>query len=176
MTDISSSPAGPALLEVGRIDRAQGLSGEVVVTLSTNVVDRVAPGSVLVAGQRSPRTLTIESSKPHQHRWAVRFAGVATREAADELHGLRLYAEPVDDDDPDTLWVHELLGQQVVELRDGTDRSRGRVIGVIDNPASDILELDTGALVPLRFVVDHATPGRLVVEVPLGLFDEDERV
>jgi len=166
----------PTLLEVGRIDRAQGLRGEVVVTLSTNVLERIAPGSVLVAGERAPRPLTIESSKPHQHRWVVRFAGVATKEDADALHGLRLYAEPIEDDDPETLWIHELLGQQVVEVVDGADRSRGTVVGVIDNPASDILELDSGALVPLRFVVDHATPGRLVVDVPLGLFDDDERV
>lgn len=165
-----------SLLEVGRIDRAQGLRGEVIVTLSTNVVERIAPGSELIAGERNPRPLTIESSKPHQHRWVVRFAGVATKEDADALHGLRLYAEPIVDDDPETLWIHELLGQEVVEVVDGADRPRGRVVGVIDNPASDILELDSGALVPLRFVVDHATPGRLVVEVPLGLFDEDERV
>lgn len=173
---MTASDDTPTLLEVGRIDRAQGLRGEVVVTLSSNVVERIEPGSVLVAGERSPRPVTIVASKPHQHRWIVRFAGIDTKEQADALHGLRLYAEPIDDDDPETLWVHELLGQQVVEVVDGTDQSRGRVVAVIDNPASDILELDSGALVPLRFVVDHETPGRLVVEVPLGLFDDDERI
>ena len=53
------------------------------------------------------------------------------------------------------------------------------MVAVLDNPASDLLELDTGALVPLRFVVDQTRPtageggepGRLVVEVPAGLFD-----
>jgi len=163
------------LLEVGRIDRAQGLRGEVVVTLSTNVTERLDPGTELVAGERSPRTLTVVSSKPHQHRWVVVFEGVASREDAEALHGLTLFAEPFDDGDPETIWIHDLLGRQVVEVVDGADRVRGTVTAVIDNPASDILELDSGALVPLRFVIDHATPGRLVVEVPLGLFDEDER-
>jgi len=160
------------LLEVGRIDKSHGLHGEVVVTLTTNVVERVAPGSVLVAGTKAPRTLTIETSRPHQHRWVVTFAGVRSREQADELHGHLLYAEPLDDDDPDTLWVHELLGQEVVEIVAGVERSHGRVASVIDNPASDILELDNGGLVPLRFVVDHATPGRLVIEPPRGLLDD----
>ena len=45
---------------------------------------------------------------------------------------------------------------------------------VQDNPASDLLVLDTGALVPLRFVVGRDPAGRLLVEVPAGLFDLDE--
>ena len=38
------------------------------------------------------------------------------------------------------------------------------------NPAHDILELESGALVPVVFVVS-ATPGRLVIDPPEGLFD-----
>jgi 16S rRNA processing protein RimM len=160
------------LLEVGKIDKAQGLRGEVVVTLTTNVSERLDPGSVLLAGPEPRRSLTVTSARPHQHRFVVAFAGVGSREQADELHGLVLYAEPFDDGDPDTLWIHELLGREVVELVDGAEQTRGRVVGVIDNPASDLLELDTGALVPLRFVTDHATPGRLVIDAPEGLFDD----
>jgi 16S rRNA processing protein RimM len=164
----------PALLEVGRIEKAHGLRGDVIVKLSTNVVERVAPGSVLVAGERQPRTLEVVRSQPHQHRFIVTFAGVNSKEDADALHGKTLYAEPLDDDDPETLWVHELIGQEVVEIVAGAERSHGRVAAVIDNPASDILELENGGLVPLRFVVDHSTPGRLVIEPPPGLLDDDD--
>jgi 16S rRNA processing protein RimM len=69
--------------------------------------------------------------------------------------------------------VHELIGSPVVEP-DGTDR--GVVQAVQDNPASDLLVLDTGALVPLRFLEGRDEQGRLVVDVPDGLFellDED---
>jgi len=162
----------PLLLEVGRIEKAHGLRGDVIVKLSTNVVERVAPGSLLIAGERSPRPLEVVRSQPHQHRFIVTFAGVNSKEEADALHGVTLYAEPFEDDDPDTLWVHELIGQSVVEIVDGVERSHGRVKAVIDNPASDILELDNGGLVPLRFVVDHSTPGRLVIEPPPGLLDD----
>jgi 16S rRNA processing protein RimM len=65
------------------------------------------------------------------------------------------------------LWVHELLGARVVEV-DGTER--GTVASVEANPASDLLVLDTGALVPLRFVVEH-TKDRVVVDTPEGLFE-----
>ena len=43
-------------------------------------------------------------------------------------------------------------------------------MGVVANPASDLLELESGALVPVVFVVDRA-PGRLTVDPPDGLFD-----
>jgi 16S rRNA processing protein RimM len=79
-----------------------------------------------------------------------------------------LRAEAPADTDPDDLWVHELVGAAVVEA-DGTER--GVVEAVQDNPASDLLVLDSGALVPLRFVTGRDPEGRVVVEVPAGLFE-----
>jgi 16S rRNA processing protein RimM len=149
-------------LEVGRITRSHGLRGEVVVALVTNRLERVGTGAVLHAGDRR---LEVVASRPHREKWIVRFAGIDTREAADELRGQALTAPAIDD--PDELWVHELIGAVVVEA-DGT--TRGRVESVLANPASDVLVLDSGALVPLTFVVDHA-PGRLVIDPPAGLFD-----
>ena len=95
------------LLEVGRVAKPHGLRGEVVVALSTNRPERVAKGTVLHTEQGP---LTVTASRPHQHRHIVRFAGVDTREAADALHGLVLSAEPLED--PDALWVHELIGSR----------------------------------------------------------------
>jgi len=153
------------LLEVGKVDKPHGLRGEVVVTLTTTEHSRVAKGSRLFAGERE---LVVESSKPLQHRWIVEFAGMWSREDADVLAGSVLRAEAPDDTDPDELWVHEVVGLQVVET-DGT--VRGAVEAVQANPASDLLVLDTGALVPMRFVTGRDDDGRLVVEVPVGLFD-----
>ena len=93
------------------------------------------------------------------------FEGVRDRSAAEELRAAVLYAHSLDD--PDELWVHELIGSRVFES-DGT--CRGRVEAVQANPASDILLLDSGALVPLTFVLS-ASEGRIEVDVPSGLFD-----
>jgi 16S rRNA processing protein RimM len=152
------------LLEVGRIDKAQGLRGEVVVTLTTTETSRIDVGSELVAGDR---LVVVAESRPHQHRWVVRFEGVTSREGAEALARAVLKAEAPADTDDDDLWVHELIGTPVVET-DGTDR--GVVEAVQDNPASDLLVLDSGALVPLRFLVGRDDEGRLVVEAPAGLF------
>jgi len=155
-------------LEVGKIDKPHGVRGEVVVSLSTNRDERVAPGSTL--SLKDGTVLTIASSRPHQHRWIVRFDEVGTREGADMLHGAVLYAEPLDD--PEALWVHELIGAQVVDQADGA--TIGTVTAVEENPASDLLVLDTGHLVPLRFVTaqdSSSDPRRVIVDLPAGLLD-----
>ena len=129
-----------------------------IVELLTNRTERMTPGTVLSG-------LSIVSAKPHQHRWIVRFEGVSSREDADALRGRLLTAEPLDDDSE--LWVHELVGSEVVGV-DGT--SHGAVTAVEANPASDLLVLEGGGLVPLTFVVSHGD-GRIVVDPPEGLLD-----
>ncbi len=146
--------------------KAHGLRGEVVVELITDRVERLAPGSRLLVGADER---VVSSSRPHQGRWLVVFDGVVGREAADALRGSTLRAEALDGE-PDVLWVHQLIGVEVVTL-DGV--ARGRVVAVEANPASDLLVLDTGGLVPLRFV-DGVVDGVATVDVPAGLFDDDE--
>lgn len=150
------------LLEVGRVAKPHGLRGEVVVELVTDRLERLAPGSVLDSVRGA---LVVVASRPHQHRWIVAFEGVHDRSEAERLAGVSLRAESIEDDD--ALWVHELIGSEVVE-RDGTPR--GRVVSVLANPAHDILELDTGALVPIVFVVS-LEDGRTLIDPPAGLFD-----
>jgi 16S rRNA processing protein RimM len=150
------------MLEVGRITKAHGLRGDVIVELVTDRAERVAVGTVL-HGPDGP--LTVERSAPHQGRWIVHLAGVGDRAAAEALRGTVLKAAPLED--PDALWVHDLIGADVVDA-DGT--RRGRVVSVVANPASDLLELEDGALVPARFITGHAA-GVIRVETPRGLFE-----
>jgi 16S rRNA processing protein RimM len=153
----------PELLEVGRITKAHGLRGEVVVFLSSDRTERVDVGSVLTTDRGE---LVITASRPHQDRWIVSFAGVATRESAEALRGLSLSAPPIED--PEALWVHELIGCTVV-TPDGVQR--GVVESVLDNPASDLLVLDSGSMVPVAFVAESPRDGILKVDTPDGLFD-----
>jgi 16S rRNA processing protein RimM len=152
------------LLEVGRITKAHGVRGEVIVLLSSERTSRLDPGSVL-STDRGP--LTVETSSPHQDRWIVRFRGITDRDQADSWRGTVLRGDAVDTDDDDALWVHELIGSSVL-LPDGT--TAGTVTEVQANPASDLLVLDTGALVPVAFVTGHE-PGRVTIDPPEGLLD-----
>ncbi|MEO7370951.1 MAG: ribosome maturation factor RimM [Ilumatobacteraceae bacterium] len=158
-----------SLREVGRIGRAHGVRGELYVSLITDRVERLAPGARLLAG--SQWLTVVESREQQQRRWLVRFVGVIDRTAAEKLTNSLLMAEPIEaiDEgaDDDALWVHELIGSRVVD-QDGVDR--GACVAVIDNPAHDILELDSGALIPVTFVVS-CQAGITKIDPPQGLFD-----
>lgn len=152
------------LLDVGRVAKPHGLMGEVVIELWSDQVERLDTGSVLATDAGD---LRVVASRPHQGRYLVFFEGVVDRSGADALRGLVLRAPPVDV--PGALWVHELVGVEVVS----TD---GRVLGTVEaveaNPASDLLVLAGGGLVPLRFVTDHQAGVRVTVDVPDGLLEE----
>jgi 16S rRNA processing protein RimM len=147
---------------VGRVVKPHGLRGEVIVELSTNRTERLAAGSRLHT-DRGP--LEVVRSSPHHHRWIVAFAGVGDHTGAEALRGTVLSADAVDD--PDELWVHELVGAAVEDV---AGAALGTVVAVEANPASDLLVLDGGGLVPLRFVVSSGG-GRVVIDPPAGLLE-----
>ena len=153
--------ARPDRLEVGRVGRPHGLSGEVAVTFTSDRDERHAPGAVLYLEDRA---LVVETARPHQGRWLIRFEGVADRDAAASLRGGVLSADPLAGE-PDEWWAHELVGAEVVDVDGG---AHGRVVALEANPAHDLLVLDDGALVPIVFVVAHER-GRVVVDPPAGL-------
>jgi 16S rRNA processing protein RimM len=150
---------------VGRISKPHGLSGEVIVELYADPRDRLEPGSAFSTRRGE---LSVVSSRPHQGRFIVRFEGCDDRNGADALRGIELLGAPVDD--PGTLWVHELVGSEVVTT---AGQSVGTVTAVEANPASDLLVLDGGALIPLRFVVAHDPGRQVIVDVPEGLIDPE---
>ncbi len=163
------------MLELGHVSKAHGLGGDVVVSLLTDrTVERLSPGTILHLGRSAQEAapFTVASAKPYQAKWLVRFAEVTGRDEADRLRGSKLFASPLSSEDlldDDVLFVHELIGKRVVDQH-GTDH--GEVLSVVDNPASDLLELSGDRLVPLTFYVsndDHV----IHVDVPIGLLDGD---
>jgi 16S rRNA processing protein RimM len=162
-------------LEVGRIVKAHGIRGEVVVEAVSNRPERFAAGAVLYAGERTMpiRRATVQGGpdpvgRVSLARWIVSFEGVDDRNQAERLRDTVLSGDPLDrEDDPDELWVHELVGSDLV---DPAGRLLGRVAAVEANPASDLLVLESGHLVPMVFVVE-AGDGRVVVDPPAGLLD-----
>ena len=82
----------------------------------TDRAERLDPGSVLASDRGE---MLVRASRPHQRDWIVAFEGIADRNTAETLRGLVLRAEPLED--PEALWVHELVGCHVVELVLGLD-------------------------------------------------------
>ena len=156
------------MLDVGRVAKPHGLKGQVVVELWTNRTERMQPGASLVA---AGRILEIVSATPlpevsGHERWLVTFAGLSRREDAEALRGAVLRAEALEVEG--ALWVHEMVG---ADLYDPSGTLVGRVEAVEANPASDLLVLTDGRVVPLTFVSRQAD-GRLTVDGPPGLLEQ----
>ena len=172
-----AKPSGEAegRLEVGRIVKAHGIRGEVVVEAVSNRPERFAAGAVLYAGERQLRVSRATrqggpdpAGRMTRPRWIVSFEGVGDRNEAERIRDVVLTGDPLDHDDGGgDLWAHELIGSELVDL---AGRAHGRVAAVEANPASDLLVLESGHLVPMVFVVEAAA-GRVVVDPPAGLFD-----
>lgn len=150
------------LLEIGTVRRPHGVDGELAVELLSDRPERVESGA-----QWSLRGewFTVVSARRHHQRWLVRLDGVDDRGAAFRFTNVTVFAEPIDD--PDELWVRDLIGATVVDVA-GT--AHGRCAAVVDNPAADLLELDNGSLVPVTFVVS-VIDGTITIDPPAGLFE-----
>lgn len=137
-----------------------------MVDLWTDQAQRLSPGAELSTPAGPLRV--VASRRTAQDRYLVQFEGVSDRTAAERLRGVDLSAEPLEV--PGALWVHELVGATV------RDAATGSVLGTVEaveaNPASDLLVLDSGALIPLRFVQAHDAGAMTVdVDVPEGLLE-----
>jgi 16S rRNA processing protein RimM len=155
------------LREVGRTGRAHGVKGDISVDLITDRTERLDPGARV---QLRGVWHTVERSRVAGKRWLVHFVGIDDRNAAEALGGAALLAEslPPADNDDDALYVHDLIGREVVDQH---GVMQGRCTSVLANPAHDILELDTGWLVPVVFV-QGLVDGRVMVVAPDGLFTD----
>lgn len=159
-------PAG--LLEVGRCGKPHGVRGQITVRLSTDRRERLDPGARLWIGEWF--VVASSSLVPGSDRWVVALDAVENRTAAERLVNRVVWAEPLEDED--ALWVHQIIGARVRGI-DGSDRGRCR--SVVANPAHDLLELDSGALIPVTFITsvtgDEGDGYTVVVDPPEGLFE-----
>lgn len=160
----TDSTGRDAVRQVGTVHRAHGVRGELAVELLTDRTDRLDVGARVRAGDR---WLTVLASRQLPDRWLVRFDGIDDRTAAEAIAHQPLFALADDGGAADALWVHELIGTTVVDQH-GVDR--GACVAVVANPAHDLLELASGALVPAVFIAG-VEDGIVRVTVPDGLFD-----
>ncbi|RNL84783.1 ribosome maturation factor RimM [Halostreptopolyspora alba] len=165
-------------LVVGRIGRARGIRGEVVVDERTDdPASRFATGARLLTEPDSVGPLTVAASRRQSGRLLVRFESVTDRTRAEELRGVTLLVSSEEialSDDPDEFHDHELIGLRVVTVE-------GREVGVVDSVlhhAQDLLVVteSSGQEVLVPFVRDlvpevDTAAGRLVIDPPPGLLD-----
>lgn len=175
----------PDLAIVGRVRRAHGIHGELVIEPLTDAPDAVfAPGRRVFAGtidgNPSPdgRALVVEESRPFKGGgWIVAFAGLADRTEAERWRERYLLApmaelDPVGDDE---VYLHDLHGLTVV--RDASDEIIGEVTAIYELPQGIMLDVRRGTgsvLIPFRSEIVRRVDlagRRLIVDPPEGLIE-----
>ena len=178
-------------LVVGRVVKAHGISGELVVDVRTDDPQgRFFAGNRLrLKGSRtgprstagtsaSAREVEVESARPHGARMLVRLAGVIDRDGADALRGNLFIVDSADlppIDDPDEFYDHQLEG---LTVRTVENVAIGVVTEVLHTPAGELLSVRTAAntevLVPfVAAIVTSVSLDSGVIEIdpPDGLLD-----
>jgi 16S rRNA processing protein RimM len=168
-------------LLVGRVVKAHGITGEVVVEVRTDDPDaRFAPGTTLRAkgSDRQERSYVVDALREHGGRLLVRLAGVGDRDAADALRGSLFVVESEDlppIDEPDTYYDHQLEGLRV---RTTTGQDVGTVAEVLHIAAGELLAVKRDdadeVLVPfVSAIVTSVSLDDQTVEIdpPDGLLD-----
>jgi len=179
-------------LLVGRVVKAHGVTGELVVEVRTDdPTARFASGSTLRAkksrGDGPSRSYVVDTVREHGAKLLVRLAGVADRDAADALRG-SVFVVDSDDlppiDEPDTYYDHQLEGLRV---RTTTGQDVGVVAEVLHTAAGELLAVrrsrsgelgevpgDAEVLVPFvsAFVPSVSLDeGVIEIDPPEGLLD-----
>ncbi|HET9674151.1 MAG TPA: ribosome maturation factor RimM [Gaiellaceae bacterium] len=123
---------------MGRVGKPHGVGGAFVVEGASDDPDRFAVGTeLLVAGEQAH----VEESKRSGGRLVIRLD--RRPERGSPLEVPRSSLPPTADDE---YYVADLIGLEVVEEE---GRSLGNVRDVSNYAANDVLELDSGLLLPL---------------------------
>lgn len=162
---------------VGAIAGAFGVQGEVrLKSFCAEPTDIAAYGALTTAD--GARSFSVRLTRPVAGGLGARLSGVSTKEEADALKGVELYADrnrlPRLPDDE--FYHADLIGLQVNDPGGGTI---GKVVAVLNHGAGDILEVSVpgrrdSLLVPFtRAAVPTVdlTRGLIVADLPEGLDD-----
>lgn len=141
-------------LTVGRVVKAHGITGELVVEVRTDDPElRFAPGAALRAKHRDgrQRNYIVEAARQHGARLLLRLAGVFDRDAAEALRGSLFVVDSTElpeITEADTYYDHQLEGLAVLTVA-------GERVGTI----TEVLHTAAGELLAVR----RADGGELLV-------------
>ena len=132
-------PSAPDLVTVGRVGRPHGVDGSFFVEGPSDQPERFATGATLYAAGEPAKVVV--SKRGSGGRPVIKLDRAVERGTT--LAVPREALPPLEDD--------EYYGFQLVGL--AVEEEGGRVLGrvkeVLDYPANDVLELDSGLLLPL---------------------------
>jgi 16S rRNA processing protein RimM len=171
----------PEYLTVAHIVRPRGNKGEVTVDAPGNDESIYQSGQPvwLIDARGGREEFKLERVWPHKGRLILKFEGIDSISAAEELRGRRVQIrrDQLKPLEAGAFYLGDLIGCRVVE--DGTNRALGVVNGVLEPGGTMLLEVrneedENEILIPLRreICVSIDTGESLIrVRMPEGLED-----
>jgi len=163
------------LLLVGRVARAHGIKGHVIVNPETDFMEeRFRTGQRMLIGTADDaHEYEIQEVRFHQGRPIVRFAGLGTMNDAETLSGRELWLREADLEPlpSGTFYRHDLVG---CEVRNKGGEVLGRVTAVEGSLDRSYLIVDEHLMIPLVAdicVAVDVAGRRVTVDPPEGLID-----
>jgi 16S rRNA processing protein RimM len=138
VSDSATPPAGPPRIVVGRVGKSHGLDGSFVVEDASATAERFEVGAeLLVEGEPA----TVVAARQARGRPVIRLDRRVPRGTP-----LEVARESLDPTRADEYYVFQLVGLRVEEEGGET---LGTVSDVAPGVANDVLELDSGLLLPM---------------------------
>jgi 16S rRNA processing protein RimM len=169
-------------LVVGRVVKAHGITGEVVVEVRTDDPDtRFAPGNTLRGKSKAGAECRyeVDSVREHGGLLLLRLVGVSDRNTAEELRGTLFVVDTADlppIDDPDEYYDHQLEGlrvqttegMQVGTVTEVLHTAAGELLAVhADGDGGEVLVPFVSAIVTTVSLTDRT----IVIDPPEGLLE-----
>lgn len=157
------SAADSSLVLVGRVRRAHGIKGELVVEALTDTPDAIfAPGRRVFAGTtdgeptRDPLELVVVRSSPFKGGLIVAFEGINDRSTAESWRERTLLVPESEVEPPaeHEIFIHDLVGMRVVHTNGD---AIGEVTEIFELPQGLIMEVRRAAGTPVLLPYDEQT-------------------
>jgi 16S rRNA processing protein RimM len=157
------------LILIGRIVDAHGIRGAVKLLSFTAQASDISKYRPLLTSDG--RNFVIAKMKPAKDCFIADLEGVRDRNAAEALKGTELFVArsslpPSKDGE---ILLADLLGKSVMAV----EKNLGIVAGFQNFGAGELIELEDGSLIPVRFV--QAVTDTVTVDLPEGYLDEAQK-
>ncbi len=156
-------------VSIGVIARAHGIKGALRMHFWNDESEVLAAGLEIRIGTAQKRVVRYAS-------FVLEIEGLSDRNVSEKMQGQEVFVRRADfpEEDDGGVYLVDLVGAPVFH-ENGT--ALGKVEGISDNGAQPLLMVKQGArevLVPfVDAIVKEATPERIVLTPPPGLFDDD---
>ena len=130
----------PVFFQIGRLQKAHGINGEIKLSLSVNFSLDVSIGSSIFIGPTHTSYL-VTSMRGQLNPVIISFEGITDRETVQKLTNQNVYIrlEQLPQQNESNFYFHEVIG---MDVRDENGELIGKIREIIETGANDVYVVD----------------------------------